>query len=79
MDAVTIIAKMSEIASATFGVSLPEGDAPIRQAGIDSFALIDIVMGLEDHFGCALPLEELPPNPTVNDFVRLVQASLARK
>jgi acyl carrier protein len=42
-------------------------------------ALIDIVMGLEETFGCQLPLERLPANPTINDFVALVQASLAER
>jgi acyl carrier protein len=42
-------------------------------------ALIDIVMGLEETFGCQLPLERLPANPTINDFVALAQASLAER
>jgi acyl carrier protein len=36
-------------------------------------------MGLEETFGCQLPLERLPANPAINDFVALVQASLAER
>ncbi len=74
LDTDSILAKMREIALATFGMELPSADSPIKAAGLDSLALIDIVMGLEDHYGCQLPLESLPPNPTVGDFVSLVQA-----
>jgi acyl carrier protein len=70
-----ITAKIREIATTTFGMELLDSDASIKDSGLDSLALIDIVMGLEDFFGCQLPLERLPPNPTVNDFVALVQAS----
>lgn len=70
-----ITAKIREIATTTFGMDLLDSSAPIRSAGLDSLALIDIVMGLEEFFGCQLPLEKLPPNPTVNDFVELVQAN----
>lgn len=72
-DAIT--SKIREIAATTFGMELIDSSAPIKDAGLDSLALIDIVMGLEEFYGCELPLERLPPNPTVNDFVVLVQAS----
>lgn len=72
-DAITD--KIREIATTTFGMELVDASTPIKEAGLDSLALIDIVMGLEEFFGCELPLERLPPNPTINDFVVLVQAS----
>lgn len=78
-SAEAITAKIREIAIATFGLDIPDSTSPIRDAGFDSMALIDIVMSLEDAFACQLPLEQLPQNPTTNDFVALVQASLAKK
>ncbi len=71
--------KIREIAKTTFGMDLPDSSKPIKDAGLDSMALIDIVMGLEESFGCQLQLERLPANPTINDFVALVQASLAEQ
>ncbi len=75
-SAEAITAKIREIALTTFGLELPDCSTPIKDTGLDSLALIDIVMGLEECFGCQLPLERLPPSPTVNDFVTLVQSSL---
>ena len=72
-----VIAKIREIAKTTFGLDLPDSGQPIKDSGLDSMALIDIVMGLEESFGCQLALERLPANPTINDFVALVHASLA--
>ena len=74
-----ITAKIREIAKNTFGLDLPDSGQPIKDSGLDSMALIDIVMGLEESFGCQLTLERLPANPTINDFVALVHASLAEQ
>lgn len=74
-----IIAKIRDIAKTTFGMDLPDSAHPIKDSGLDSLALIDIVMGLEESFSCQLPLERLPANPTINDFVALAQASLAER
>lgn len=75
----TITAKIRDIAKTTFGRDLPDISQPIRDAGLDSLALLDIVMGLEESFGFQLPLERLPANPTIKDFVALAQASLAEQ
>lgn len=72
-----VVEKIRDIARTTFGLELEDETKPIKEFGLDSLALIDIVMGLEEHFGCQLPLEKLPPDPTVKDFVALVQLSLA--
>lgn len=74
-----ITAKIRDIAKTTFDMDLPDSARPIKDAGLDSLALIDIVMGLEQSLGCQLPLERLPANPTINDFVALAQASLAEQ
>jgi acyl carrier protein len=75
----TITARIREIAMTTFGLELPDSARPIKDSGLDSLALIDIVMGLEESFGCQLPLERLPPNPTIDVFVALAQTSLASR
>jgi len=74
-----ITAKIREIAKTTFGLDLGEGTTPIKQAGLDSMAMIDIIMSLEEYFGCQLSLERLPANPTMDDFVILVQAAIAEQ
>lgn len=74
-SAEAITARITEIAMTTFGMELPNSQTPIKDSGLDSLALIDIVMGLEESVGYQLPLERLPPNPTVDDFVALVKAS----
>ncbi len=74
-----ITAKIRDIAKTTFDMDLPDSNQPIKDSGLDSMALIDIVMGLEESFGCQLPLERLPANPTIDDFVALAQASLAQR
>lgn len=84
MNAITwsneaITAKIRDIAKTTFDMDLPDSARPIKESGLDSLALIDIVMGLEEAFGCQLQLERLPANPTINDFVALAQASLAER
>lgn len=77
LSANAITDKIREIAKATFGLDLGDGATPIKQAGLDSMAMIDIIMSLEESFGCQLPLERLPADPTMDDFVILVQAALA--
>jgi acyl carrier protein len=77
LSADAITSRIREIAKATFGLDLPDGAVPIKQSGLDSMALIDIVMGLEESFACQLQLERLPADPTIDDFVILVQASVA--
>ena len=78
-SAEAITARIREITKTTFGMDLLDSNTPIKDTGLDSLALIDIVMGLEESFGCQLPLERLPPNPTVNDFVALVQSCLVEQ
>ena len=41
-----ITAKIREIAKTTFGLDLPDSGLPIKDSGLDSLALIDIVMVL---------------------------------
>lgn len=77
LSADAITQKIRDIAKATFGLDLMNGTTPIKQSGLDSMAMIDIVMGLEEAFGCQLPLERLPADPTMDDFVGLVQNALA--
>ena len=74
-----ITAKIREIAKTTFDLDLPDSGQPIKDSGLDSMALIDIVMGLEETFGCQLTLEQMPANPTIDDFVVLVQTSLTER
>jgi len=78
LSADAITSRIREIAKDTFGLDLPDGSTPIKQSGLDSMALIDIVMGLEESFGCQLQLEHLPADPTIDDFVILVQAAVAK-
>lgn len=41
------------------GVAVPGSDADLIEAGlIDSLALVTLIVGLEDTFGCQLPMDD---------------------
>ena len=64
---------------------LPEGREISPQAGIardlglDSVAVMDFVMDIEDHFDISIPLDRITEVETVNDLSRAVEALLKEK
>lgn len=48
-------------------------DARIRELGLDSVAVMDLVMAVEDEFDVAFPLDRLAEVETVDDLARVVR------
>ena len=56
--------------------AIAEG-ASLRQLGIDSMMLLEVMLEVEDRFGVKLRELSLPANPTLHDLVALVERNLA--
>ena len=47
-----------------------------RDLGLDSVAIMDFVMDIEDHFDISIPLDRIAEVETVEDLTRAVEALL---
>lgn len=50
-----------------------------RDLGLDSVAVMDFVMDIEDHFDISIPLDRVAEVETVEDLTRAVEALLKDK
>lgn len=50
-----------------------DGQTRIRELGLDSVAVMDLIMAVEDHYELIFPLERLPEVETVDDLARVVR------
>lgn len=70
----SIIQKIKSIVHETFDIDL--SDKPdttvISELGLDSMAILDVIMTLEDELGQGLKNIELPKKPTLHDVARMV-------
>lgn len=60
-DATTgaVSAQLIELVRDRLGVGVPSSDSDLVTAGlIDSLALVTLIVGIEDTFGCRLPLDD---------------------
>ena len=48
----------------------------IRDIGLDSILLLDVVLDMEDRLGVQLKDLSMPPNPTLQDVVALIRRNL---
>lgn len=55
------------------------GAAIIRELGLDSVAVMDLVMAVEDEFDVVFPLDRLGDVETVNDLARVVQGIIEQR
>lgn len=55
------------------------GDAIIRDLGLDSVAVMDLVMAVEDEFDMVFPLDRLGDVETVHDLARVVQGIIDQR
>jgi acyl carrier protein len=46
----------------------------LKSLKIDSLSMLDLMIGLEDHFGCDVDPEKLATCRTVGDVMRIVEA-----
>lgn len=55
------------------------GAAVIRDLGLDSVAVMDLVMAVEDEFDLVFPLDRLSELETVDDLARVVRGIIDQK
>lgn len=55
------------------------GGAVIRDLGLDSVAVMDLVMAVEDEFDLVFPLDRLGEVETVDDLARVVASILEQR
>lgn len=77
-DEQKIIEAIKNIVQETFDIDL--SDAPpsmqIRESGLDSMAILDVVMSLEDLLGQKIKNIDLQKNPSLQDVAAMVMRNL---
>ena len=54
-----VIAQLTDLVRDQLGVDVPSSDADLVAVGLlDSLALVTLIVGIEDTFGCRLPLDD---------------------
>jgi len=61
------------------GVKVSAQTRIARDLGLDSVAVMDFVMDIEDHFDISIPLDRVAEVETVEDLSRAVEALLKEK
>jgi acyl carrier protein len=61
------------------GVQVSAQTRIARDLGLDSVAVMDFVMDIEDHFDISIPLDRVAEVETVEDLSRAVEALLKEK
>lgn len=55
----TVTAQLTDLVRDQVGVDVPSSDTDLVAAGLlDSLALVTLIVGIEDTFGCRLPLDD---------------------
>lgn len=74
MDADQITARVAGlVAERVPRRALVTRDARIRELGLDSVAVMDLVMAVEDEFDVVFPLDRLAEVETLDDLARVVR------
>lgn len=64
---------VGELQKITRGAAMVDGRTNIaRDLGLDSLAVMDLVMALEDHFDISIPLDKIAETETVQQLTELV-------
>lgn len=74
----SVFEKVKEIIASELNVSAEKVtlDAKLKEdLGADSLDAVEIVMALEDEFGCSIPDEEAQNIHTVEDLVKYIEAN----
>lgn len=53
------------------------GETPLRELGLDSIMMLDVMLDVEDRLGVKLRDLAMPANPKVDDIVALIERNLA--
>jgi len=70
---------ITEFLSERFGIP-PDtvgADTPVRELGLDSMMMLEVMLELEDRLGVRLKDLSLPGQPTLRDVVALVERNQA--
>jgi acyl carrier protein len=54
-------------------------DVRLRELGLDSIMMLDVMLEVEDRLGIKLRDLSMPANPKLHDIVELIQRNLASK
>lgn len=53
------------------------GETPLRELGLDSIMMLDVMLDVEDRLGVKLRDLAMPANPKIDDITALVERNLA--
>jgi acyl carrier protein len=76
----TVLERLSALLISRFGVSEDElrPDVTLAELDLDSLALVEFVMVVEKEFGVPVGEDDLTPQATVTDAVRLIDNKVVR-
>ena len=71
--------KIKDALVTSFGIdpSLIVAEATMRDLGVDSLHVVEILIDLEAELGVKLTDLSFPPNPTLNDVAQTIEKNLA--
>ena len=78
-DPAAVLAALKEFLATRFDIPAEsvEPGTPLRDLGLDSMMVMDVMLETEDRFGLKLTDLALPREPTLGDVVALVQRNFA--
>ena len=77
-DAATLLAALREFLASRFDISAEQAqpDSSLRDLGLDSMMVMDVMLETEDRFDVKLTDLALPREPTLRDVVSLIERNL---
>ena len=81
MDNAEILSKIQNSLHDRFGLEISQLDAGarLRDIGVDSLHVVEIMLDLEAELGIKLVDLSFPPNPSLGEVVAVVSANLAQQ
>lgn len=75
------LAAITELAAKQFGreVGSIDADAAVDQLGIDSLGFLEFMFELEDHFGIAIPQDDVAAVRTLRGLAAVIDTLIAAK
>lgn len=67
-----IVTELTTIAEGATGITADTNI--VRELSLDSLAVMDLVMALEDHFDISIPLDRIAETETVKQLAAVVQS-----
>lgn len=77
-DTDTVLAALREFLASRFDISPAQAQpaTPLREMGLDSMMIMDVMLETEDRFHVKLNDLALPREPTLGDVVALIERNL---